>query len=110
VAAASGLSAHVDAGAVPLLPDARRLASDGHAPGGAERNRRSLGTHIAFDPAVPGDLRTVLFDPQTSGGLLLAVPPSRRDAVLGDLARDDVGAAVIGHLQSGPGGRIDVGA
>ncbi len=61
---------------------------------------------MTFDDAVPEALRALCFDPQTSGGLLLAVPPGRLDALRDDLP----GVAVIGRLAEGPAGRIRVGA
>ena len=79
--AASGVSAEIDAAAVPLLPKAAELAARGSVPGGTKRNRDALGEHVRFDPAVLEPMRVLLFDAQTSGGLLIAVPQSivRRD-------------------------------
>jgi selenide,water dikinase len=105
LAAASGTSAELDAGALPLLPGALELAEAGHETGGAGRNRAFVGPFADVDPAVPAALLALLFDPQTSGGLLLAVPPDRLDGLRADLP----GAAVIGRLADGPAGRIRVG-
>ena len=106
LSAASGTSAELDAGALPLLPGALALAEAGHETGGAGRNRAFVGPSVTFDDAVPEALRALCFDPQTSGGLLLAVPPDRLDALLADLTS----AAVVGRLAEGPAGRIRVGA
>ncbi|HEV8551999.1 MAG TPA: selenide, water dikinase SelD, partial [Casimicrobiaceae bacterium] len=79
---ASGKSAEIDSGAVPLLPKAAELAERGAVPGGTKRNREALSPHVSFDPAVPEPVRTLLFDAQTSGGLLIAVPPERVESVM----------------------------
>jgi selenide,water dikinase len=106
LAAGSGVSAELDAAALPLLPGALELAEAGHETGGAGRNRDFVDPHVTFAPHVPEALRALCFDPQTSGGLLLAVPPERLDALLADLP----GAAAVGRLAAGPAGGIRVGA
>ena len=63
---------------LPLLPDATRLAEQGYLTGGCKRNRDYLKDKVAIDESVPKDLVEVAFDPQTSGGLLIALP--KRDA------------------------------
>ncbi len=108
MAAASGLEAVVDAGRVPALPGALELAACGHAPGGARRNRDFLTAWVDVDAAVPDPVRTLLVDPQTSGGLLLAVAPSERDGLLGALWAAGAGASEVGVLRDGPPGRIRV--
>ena len=96
MAAASGLEAVIDAGRAPALPGALERAARGHAPGGAGRNRDFLAPWVDIDPAVPEPVRTLLVDPQTSGGLLLAVAPSGRDALLGALRAAGAGATEVG--------------
>jgi selenide, water dikinase len=59
---------------LPLLPGARRLAAAGHVTGGCKRNASYLEGKIAIRRSVPTDLVDVAFDPQTSGGLLIALP------------------------------------
>ena len=108
MAAASGLEAVIDAGRVPALPGALERAARGHAPGGAGRNRDFLAPWVDIDPAVPEPVRTLLVDPQTSGGLLLAVAPSGRDALLGALRAAGAGATEVGVLREGPSGHIRV--
>jgi selenide,water dikinase len=108
MAAASGLEAVVDAGRAPALPGALELAARGHAPGGAGRNRDFLTAWVDVDAAVPGPVRTLLVDPQTSGGLLLAAPPAQRDALLGALRAAGAGAYELGFLRDGAAGRIRV--
>ena len=52
----------------------------------------------------------LLFDPQTSGGLLLAVPPARAGALEGELAERGVSGRVVGRLGEGPAGALEVAA
>jgi hypothetical protein len=78
----SGVALRIGAGSVPLLPGADRYAAGGAVAGGLGRNRRYFEAHaggIALDPAVDPTLATLLFDPQTSGGLLFTVPDEDAD-------------------------------
>jgi selenide, water dikinase len=106
---ASGAAAELVAQAVPLLPRARAVAEQGAAPGGSKRNEESLAAVVEFGPGVDPVLRLLLADAQTSGGLLIAVPRDRLDALLAALARERTpAAAVIGRVVAGPAGRIAV--
>ncbi|MEV0408900.1 selenide, water dikinase SelD [Actinoallomurus sp. NPDC050550] len=105
---ASDLAAQVFTGDVPVLPAARELAEQGHATDGGERTRM---TGVADGWFVPGRARepeqVLVCDPQTSGGLLLAVPPARLDQVLAGLRRaGDRTATVVGRLVVGPAGHV----
>ncbi len=60
---------------LPLLPSAEAMAKDGILPGGCYRNRAYAGSKVAFEDDVPLALSDLMFDPQTSGGLLLAMKP-----------------------------------
>ena len=106
---ASGAAAEVASAAVPLLPLARELADQGAVPGGSKRNQQSLAEAVWFDDAVGATTRLLLADAQTSGGLLIAVPPERLDTLVAALKRARTpAAAVIGRVVAGPAGRIDV--
>jgi len=64
---------------------------------------------VAFDPGVDAVTRVLLADAQTSGGLLIAVPADRRDALLAALLHEHTpAAAVIGRVVPGRAGRISV--
>ena len=107
--AASGLSADLDASAVPLLPHAATLVERGAIPGGTKRNREALAAHVQFDPQVPEPVRVLLFDAQTSGGLLIAVDPDRANTLIGALQRESTPAAArIGQIARGVAGAIRV--
>jgi selenide,water dikinase len=100
VARASDVSLRIDVGAVPLLPRAREMAAAGFTTGGGAANADYLEEMVAFADAVPADLREVLLDPQTSGGLCIAVAPDRVGALLGELAaRGVMTRAVIGEVE-----------
>jgi selenide,water dikinase len=102
---ASAMSAEVDAAAVPLLPRAADLAERGTIPGGTQRNREALGNQVRFDPAVLEPIRVLLFDAQTSGGLLMAVPEDRAAALVAALKKEGTPAAArIGRIVARPGG------
>src|SRR3989475_5752025 len=107
--AASGVAAEVDAAAVPLLPKALELAERGAIPGGTKRNREALAPHVQFDQKVPEPLRVLLFDAQTSGGLLIAVDPDRANTLIAALQAEGTPTAVrIGRLSRGVAGAIAV--
>jgi selenide, water dikinase len=77
VASRSNVGIELDAAALPALPGALRLAGDGVRTGGDARNRDYVHQHVFVDGAV-GDAELALaYDPQTSGGLLIALPPDR---------------------------------
>ena len=108
---ASGVSAELDASAVPLLPHAAELAERGGGaiPGGTTRNRDALDAHVTFAASVNETMRVLLFDAQTSGGLLIAVAANRADALIAALRRERTPAAArIGRLVAGRAGAIAI--
>ena len=107
--AASGMAAELDAAVVPLLPKALELAESGSIPGGTKRNREALSAHVKFAAEIPEPLRVLLFDAQTSGGLLIAVEADRANSLLAALEREATPAAVrIGRVTRGTPGTITV--
>ena len=95
MAAASGVTLLLTAAALPLLPGAAAL-TDGNIPGGGRTNRAHFGEGIRLDPAVPAAVTHLLFDPQTSGGLLAAVDPAHAEDAAARLAAAGVMAARVG--------------
>lgn len=77
----SGVAARIEAAALPLLPGAREAAADGAHTGGEGRNRDWVGDRFTAGAGVPAELAAIAFDPQTSGGLLLACPTRKADAL-----------------------------
>jgi selenide, water dikinase len=106
--AASHAAARIDAAAVPLLPGAAELAAVGFVSGGTRANTARMGPVTTLDPAIPAELAVLLFDAQTSGGLLLAAPAPAAPALLGDLRSRGLDAALIGEVTRGEPGHIDV--
>jgi selenide,water dikinase len=99
----------IDSSAVPFFPEARELAEMGMIPGGLHRNRDFRKDMMAIDEKVPQYLQDILFDPQTSGGLLMAVPPKKAPKLLELLYKGGVAeAAIIGEVVAEPEGRIRV--
>lgn len=74
MAHASNCALRIVAPAVPLLPGALDYARRGVSTGGGDRNRAHFSPHVRFDPTISEAMTGVLWDPQTSGGLLIAVP------------------------------------
>ncbi|HVN38356.1 MAG TPA: selenide, water dikinase SelD [Myxococcota bacterium] len=97
---ASGVSARIDLDALPALPGARALLERGVRSTFHAQNERDAGGAIARDRARRDSAaRALLFDPQTSGGLLFAVPADRAaDSVAALRARGDADAACIGEI------------
>jgi len=79
-----------------FLPRVLELAAAGVVPGGLGRNRDFYGPRV-LDPGLPADVVTALYDPQTSGGLLIAVPARRAPALAAALARRRVWVAEVGE-------------
>ena len=98
MASGSGVTITLEARTLPLLPGARPLAKQGCLTGGARRNRDYLTDKVAVDRSVRADLVDVAFDPQTSGGLLIALPADDADALVDRLQSSGLHAARrIGH-------------
>ena len=106
--AASGAAARIQAHGVPLLPGAADLAAAGFVSGGTRANTTRVGQATRLDRAVPAELAVLLYDAQTSGGLLLAAPAPAAPALLDDLRSRALPAAVIGQVVPGEPGHIDV--
>ncbi len=105
----SGVSAEVDAGAVPVLDGVRELVARDLVPGGTRRNISYFSSFVDADGRVDDATRTILFDAQTSGGLLIAVDEERLPPLLAALAaRATPVAAPIGRIVGGEAGRIRV--
>src|ERR1700722_17462758 len=105
---ASGAAATVTAGAVPLLPAARDLAAAGFVSRGTRAHTPRISPLVHLDPGVPDDLAVLLYDAQTSGGLLLATPEAAAGALLADLQARGLPAALIGEVTTGEPGHIHV--
>jgi selenide,water dikinase len=106
MARASGACLVFDSAALPALPGALDLAADGVETGGAAHNRRFVGPSLVVAQGVPPELVALAHDPQTSGGLLAAVPENLVERVVGSLARAGADACSIGYVETGAGIRL----
>jgi selenide,water dikinase len=98
MAVGSGVSLAIDHAEIEYLPGAVAAARAGFYSGGLKNNRQFIGDCVAFQPSVPEEFRNLLFDPQTSGGLLIALDPPQADALLAALAARKVSARRIGRV------------
>jgi len=86
--------------AVPLLPDALKAVREGMIPGGLKNNREFLGDCVGFAPNVPEENRALLYDPQTSGGLLVAIAADGAENAIAALQVHGVLAERVGRVRS----------
>lgn len=103
MATQSGCALRIDMPDVPLLDGARAYAAAGHIPGGTGRNQQAVAAHTTYDDGVTDLDRSLLCDPQTSGGLLAAVAPERLADAVAALREAGVNASVVGYAQAGSG-------
>jgi selenide,water dikinase len=96
VLASSEVSITVSASAVPFLEGALECVRAGHIPGGLKNNRDFAECMVEYDSGVSDDVRALLFDPQTAGGLLISTPDGQNLST----ALNDAGvkAVVIGRV------------
>jgi selenide,water dikinase len=90
------VSLEIDHRAFAYLPGALEAAKDGHLPGGLRNNREFVGECVEFRESVPGEYRELLFDPQTSGGLLVAIHPEAAHEALRAMERHGVAGRQVG--------------
>jgi selenide,water dikinase len=98
MALGSKVSLAIDSAQIEFLPEARELAQRGFLPGGLQRNREFIGGCVEFDPGIPEDVRDLLFDPQTSGGLLLSLALQHATRLLESLRSNGVDAHEVGRV------------
>lgn len=108
VAKASGISVEIDHHRLPLLPGALDYSRDGFCSGGLTSNREFFSTLARIDESVPPEFSDIVFDPQTSGGLLVFVPPDRANDLLTALQRAEIPAADIGRTLEYSGHHIHI--
>ena len=106
----SGYGVRIEAGSVPILPETRSYAEMGLLPAGAFRNREFRECIVDFEPSVDPIAQDILFDPQTSGGLLICVAhESAKDLQAALLEEGVTETAIIGEVVPEPKERIRVG-
>jgi len=105
----SGVGLEIESSAIPYFPEARDFAEKGFLPGGLGRNSDYRKSMVEMGPGVPKFLAEILYDPQTSGGLLIAVAARKANRLLAELHEAGVeAAAVVGKVIERPAGKIIV--
>jgi len=103
LAEASGVGFQIEARSVPFLEGADRYDSAGEFPGGSFDNRKFFGPKVFFGPKIPEEKQMLLFDAQTSGGLLLSVPRATLDEFRKRARKGAVSIWIIGEVVRGSG-------
>ena len=102
ILASKNVRAELYAGRTPLLDGALECILQGHIPGGLKANRSFAECMVEYDDGIPEDLKTILFDPQTAGGLLISVGQESGSELQHALARAGVKVTEIGHISAHP--------
>lgn len=103
MAQASGVGLRLEYEHIPLVSNARHYAADFVFPGGAYDNRLYFGVQVSFDSSIDEAAQMLLFDPQTSGGLLLAVPERKLQLLMQRAEKLGQPIWVIGEVVKGEG-------
>ena len=102
MAVGSHVTIEIDANALPIIPGVLGIAAKNKS-GGMTTNREHFEPGIEFGPQVAEDRRDIVFDPQTSGGLLISVSPESADEALAKLRKVAIPAVFIGIVKSPTG-------
>jgi len=102
VCRASGVDAHISAHDVPLLPGAEEYAKSGYSPAGTHTNLEYLAESVRWLNGVDETSRLLLADPQTSGGLLIALPEASAMGLIRRIGRASI-AVCVGHVAAPAG-------
>jgi len=100
-----GIKIHLDS--VPFFTEAEEFAKTGFCPGGLHRNAEFYSEMVDFSSHVPDYMKDILFDPQTSGGLLISLAPEAAQSLLDRLQKEGVqNAAVVAEVAGKPVGKV----
>ena len=108
MARASNVTIQIEPGAVPLINGALELARAGLTTGADKTNREYVGEDISIADGIDPNLGKLLYDPQTAGGLLLAIAEDTADDLLKELLRNYPRAQIIGRVRARAGKSISV--
>ncbi len=100
IAKGSRVTFEIEAAALPILPGALELAARKMLTQGDKTNREYVGNGVAFETDVKPPVASVLFDPQTAGGMLIAIAEDQADAMLARLREHYSDAAIIGRVKA----------
>jgi len=93
---------------LPFLDGAARYADEWLFPGGACRNQQCYERHVEFAPDIPDEMRQLLFTPETSGGLLVAVPPDKVETIEALFADSGHPCWIAGEVTAGQGIQVSL--
>jgi selenide,water dikinase len=99
----SGVALRLAVADLPLLPGVQDYAGQGGAPGGTQRNRDAYAGHVRGLERLDLAWQEILLDPQTSGGLLVALPPAAVEGFMAAIAANAPDASIIGTVVEGAG-------
>ena len=102
------LSCRVYADQLPVFPEALEYADEFLLTSVAQQNRNHVGRHVKFDPDISFAMQEVMFDPQSSGGLLIVLPADQADDLLKDIRELGVPSAIVGEMMEPSGKEIYV--
>ena len=100
LAKGSGVTAVLDYSRVELLPGALEYAAQGAIPGGLKNNREFVSCAVEMEEEIPAEVESLLYDPQTSGGLLISVEGRRAEELTRELRGAGVVANTIGEVRA----------
>jgi selenide,water dikinase len=98
MAASSGVTICLNTNSLPLHPEVRDMAKMGIIPAGAYTNRNFLEGKVKADPSVALELLDIMYDPQTSGGLLISIPEKDAYRLLNDLKAEIACSEIVGEV------------
>jgi selenide,water dikinase len=97
----------INSSSVPIFAEVEQFARAGLCPGGLHRNREFYGKMVEFSKQIPDYIQDILFDPQTSGGLLIVLAPEAAELLIKKLHKAGVqDAVIIGEAISKPKGKL----
>jgi selenide,water dikinase len=98
MALASNVSLRLFSSALEILPGALECVRAGHIPGGLNANREFAECLVGYEGEIAEDLKTLLFDPQTAGGLFISITPADGKKLVLDLNEKGIPARQIGNV------------
>ena len=98
MAEGSSVTIKIDHKNIPLITNALEYAQMGLVPAGTYANKEHIGDKVKFTDQIPEDIKDVLFDPQTSGGLLISVPKDNADLLLEGLKNTPTKYKIVGEV------------
>ncbi len=98
MAEGSSVSIVINHRKVPIIPKALEYANIGLIPAGAYDNKNYIGNKILIDKSIPGNIEDILFDPQTSGGLLISISEENVESLLKELKDTPTRFGIVGKI------------